>query len=86
VIESEPSGRNFVVSVALPVESSTTEFSERVPFLNVTFPVGVAEPVVVTTAVSKTACPNEDGLGDVESAVVVEYSVTFCGMLNVVAL
>lgn len=61
VIESEPAGKLLLVRLATPLEFSVAVPRDVVPFLNVTFPVGVEGAPDVTVTLSVTACPNTAG-------------------------
>jgi len=72
VIECDPTANVLVVNVAVPPESVPVP-SVVVPSRNVTAPVGVPEPGVLTptVAVNVTLCPATDGFTDEATVVVV---------------
>jgi hypothetical protein len=75
VIVDVPTG-NFVVLIVAVPPLNTADPNVRVPFLNVTVPVGPPASPEATVAVSVTGCGKVDGLG-LEVTVVVEgYGLT----------
>ena len=72
---------------ALPVASSVAVPIVVSPSLNVTVPVGTPVPGATgaTVAVSVTACPRDEGLGDVVSVVVVSAFTTCVTAADVLA-
>jgi hypothetical protein len=61
-----------VVKVTTPADESTLEPRVVLPERNLTFPVGMADPLTAATvAVKVTGCPNTDGSAELVRLVVV---------------
>src|SRR5437868_6254910 len=82
-----PTDKEELEKEALPLPSTLALPSVVAPSLNATEPVGVPAPesAAATCAVSVTDCPYVDGLGELESEVVVP-SCTFCVTLPLLLL
>ena len=66
-----PGGRLEVISVATPDELTFAVPSSVLPLKKLTVPAGIPVGAGATVAVSVTACPTVDGLGEAASAVAV---------------
>jgi hypothetical protein len=74
VMESTPTGRVKVTSVATPDELTLPEPSDVAPFEKATVPSGEPRGGGATVAVSVMGCPCPAGLGEAVAVVVVEVS------------